>query len=75
MKKYYIAVTIQENEKYYSYVLPVYENDNLLSKLKIKNAHNAMICSTKKHAGEIVDIWNKTYKQNGSYLFDDGPLF
>lgn len=70
MKKYYIAITIKENEKYYSYVLPVYESDNLLSKLKIKNIYNAMICSTKKHAGEIITAWNETYKNNESYLFD-----
>jgi hypothetical protein len=74
MKKYYIAVTIKENEKYYSYVLPVYESDNLLSKLKIKNIYTAMICSTKKSAREIVTAWNDTYKYNKRFLFDD-PAF
>lgn len=74
MKKYYIAVTIQENEKYYSYVLTVPESINLIKALKIKNVYNAMICSTKKSAGEIVDLWNETYKNNNSYLFDT-PLF
>ena len=74
MKKYYLAITILENEKYYSYVLMVPENDNLIAALKIKNIYNAMICSTKKHAGEIVDLWNETYKNNNSYLFGT-PLF
>jgi hypothetical protein len=74
MKKYYIAVTIQENEKYYSYVLTVPESDNLISKLRIKNIYNAMICSTKKSAAAIVEAWNDTYKYNKCYLFDD-PAF
>ena len=74
MKKYYIAVTIKENEKYYSYVLTVPESNNLIAALKIKNIYNALICCTKKSAGEIVKEWNKTYKNNNSYLFDD-PIF
>ena len=74
MKKHYLAITIRENEKYYSYVLPVPESDNLIAALKIKNIYNAMICSSKKSASEIVNTWNETYKQNGSYLFDT-PLF
>ena len=74
MKKYYIAVTIKENEKYYSYVLPVPESNNLIAALKIKNIYNAMICNTKKSAGEIVNAWNETYKNNNSYLFDE-PIF
>lgn len=69
MKKYYIAVTIEENGKFYSYVLPVPENNDLLSALKIKNIYNAMICSTKKHAAETVAIWNESYKQHKEFLF------
>lgn len=74
MKKYYIAVTIQENEKYYSYVLTVPECINLIKALEIKNIYNALICSTKKSAAEIVEMWNDTYKCNGSYMFDN-PAF
>lgn len=74
MKNYYIAVTIQENEKYYSYVLRVPECINLIKALKIKNIYNAMICSTKKSAAAIVEEWNKTYKHNKCYLFDN-PIF
>ena len=74
MKKYYLAITILENEKYYSYVLTVPESNNLIAALKIKNIYNAMICSTKKSANEIVNTWNETYKNNNSYLFDD-PIF
>jgi hypothetical protein len=74
MKKYYLAVTIKENEKYYSYVLTVPESINLIAALKIKNIYNAMICSTKKSASEIVEEWNKTYKHNKTYYFDT-PLF
>ena len=75
MKRFYIAVTVEENEKYYSYVLPVNSTDNLLSKLTIKNIITANIFETKKRAKEIAQYWNACYKINGTYLFGDGPLY
>lgn len=67
MKKYHLAVTIQENEKYYSYVLTVPGCINLIAALRIKNIYNAMICNTKKSAVAIVEEWNNTYKHNKCY--------
>lgn len=74
MKNFYIAVTVEENEKYYSYVIKVSESDNLLCKLKIPNIVNATIFPTKKKAAEVVTLWNDSYKTNGTYYFDE-PLF
>ena len=71
MKNYYVAVSIQENEKYYAYAIKVNESDNLLSKLKIKGIMHANICNTKKHAESVVNHWNDAYKNNGTYLFDN----
>ena len=71
MKYFYIAIQVEENGKYYAYAIKVSENDNLLSKLKIKNIVTANICSTKKRAKELVEFWNANHKSNGKYLFDE----
>lgn len=76
MKKYYLAITIEKNKKYYSFILTINECDNIISKLNgFKNIKWGNICSTKKQAKLIVENWNYNYKQNGTYLFDNVPLF
>lgn len=74
MKNFYYVATIQENEKYYSYVLPVKEYNNLLSVFKIKNVINITPYKTKKDARSIAGLYNIQYKINGSYLFEGGPF-
>jgi len=74
MKKYWLAITIQENGKYYSYALPILEYDNLFPKLTgIPGIYTANFCSTKKEARSLVEEWNKQYKTNSIYLFDTMP--
>ena len=74
MKKHYIAVTIEENGKFYSYVLPVSGNVNLIAAFKINGIINATICSTRERAADIVKAWNDTHKRNGSFLFDTATI-
>lgn len=74
MKNNYILVTISENDKYYSYVLKVSNNINLLSALKIKNIINATIYPTKRQAENDAIFNNNIYKKNNSFLFDN-PSF
>lgn len=71
MKNFYITVTIEEKQKYYSYVIKVNSGDNLLSKLKIKNIAAADVHETKKRATEVASERNSFYKINNSYLFDE----
>lgn len=71
---YYIAVTVSENGKFYSYAVKVSPFDNLVSKLCIKNIVSANICTTKKRATELVTRWNDVHKVNGQYMFDS-PAF
>ena len=71
MKRKFIAVTIEENQKYYAYLVPVSDCDNLISKLNIKGIKCANIFSTKKEASNVVEMWNESYKTNGTYLFDE----
>lgn len=56
MKYFYIAVTVEENKKYYSYVIKTNENTNLLTTLKIKNIICAALCPSKKEAAKNVCI-------------------
>lgn len=71
MKNFYLAVTAQENGKYYSYVIRYANCNNLLATLK---QHPSLIsvnvCDSKKQAEGMVEAWNKQYKANGTYLFD-----
>lgn len=74
MKYFYIAVTVEENSKCYSYAVKVSESDNLLSKLAIKGLLHANLCQTKKRAQEVVDFWNTIHRKNGCFMFDS-PTF
>ena len=69
-KNSYLAVTVEENGKYYAYMIKHHNSNNLLSVLKIKGILHANICDTKKEATKIVQEWNEGYKQNGTYMFD-----
>lgn len=71
-KKLYIAVTVEENGKYYSWVHITRANNNLLNVLSsIQNIITANICDTLKSAKEIVSTWNEAYKHNGTYMFSE----
>jgi hypothetical protein len=71
MKNFYIAVTVEENGKYYSYIVKVAPSDNLLTKLAIKGIKTANIYPTRKKAIEIVKEWRTQYRANGVYMFDE----
>lgn len=71
MKYYYIAATIEENGKYYNYVIKVNTQENLLSKLKIKGIVTATITPTKQKAESLVNLWNIIAKSNNQYLFNE----
>lgn len=71
---HYIVVSIEENGKYYSYVLKVSKSTNLLGALDIKGIKVAHLCKTKKEGEHLAKYWNECYKANGTYLFDE-PQF
>lgn len=85
MKYYYVAVTVKQDRRetvfakrfnpdpdpgLFSYVVCLSEQDNILSKLSaIGGLISANVCSTKKLAESLTDLWNETYKANGEHLF------
>lgn len=74
MKNFYLAATVKKDGMYYSHIIIVGESDNLLSVLKrYGNLRNAIICPTKKRAVELVNIWNDSYRNNGTHMFDSDP--
>lgn len=71
-KNFWLAVTVKENGKHYSYVVKAPQNDNLVSIFeKIPNLQTANIYTSKKKAGEVVQFWNDCYRKNGTYMFDE----
>ena len=70
---FYIAVQIQENGKFYAYMIRCTPSDNLLSKLKIRGIIAANIMPTKKAARATVAAWNDSFKSNGTYMFSTMP--
>lgn len=81
---FYIAVTVELNKNenifeeqsdkeyvpgYYSFFFKCSSADNLKTKLEnISGLLRANICPTKKDAVEIVEFWNNTHKNNGTYF-------
>ena len=70
-KRLYFAVTVEEDGKTYSYVLPVSTSDNVLFKLNIKGLKWANVCETMKAAAETVTYWNYCARANGNYMFSE----
>ena len=70
MKNYYIAAQIKENDKFYAYAIKVNTSDNILPKLEVNNIVVANLCDTKKKAQELVSLWNESFKNNVTYLFE-----
>ena len=74
MKYHYIAAQIEENGKFYAYVIKTSGGTNLLVTLDVPGIVAANICPTRKRAREIATYWNNCFKNNGTYLFDE-PKF
>ena len=72
-KIFYFAVSVSdEKNNRYAYAIKVSEGKNILSVLSNhKNIEYAEICHTKKHAAELVTKWNRDYKNNGTYMFNE----
>ena len=71
MKNFYAVAQVNQNGKYYAYMLKLSESDNLASKLKIKNLYAVNLFETKKKAETMVKIYNHQFKANGENLFDE----
>jgi hypothetical protein len=72
-KNIYIAVQMEDDGKFYAYVVKTTDNVNLLSVTTINNVISANILNKEK-AYKVVEMWNEQFKQNGIYMFSS-PSF
>jgi superfamily I DNA/RNA helicase len=72
MKKVYIAIQVEENQKYYAFAGTIKTGENLKPFIKrYPNAVALHLCESRKQAKEIVMQWNEIAKNNKQYLFDE----
>lgn len=72
MKKFYLAIQVCRNEKYYAFLMPVPDYQNVYAILKdIPDIVCANICSTKTTAQAVVNGWNDAFQYTGVFLYDD----
>lgn len=74
MKKTYIAVQLKKGEKWQAFVIDVNESTNLIAKFNKGwgngvEIFNASICSTKKRAFELAELWNEGFKKSNRYMY------
>ena len=71
-KKFYLAIQISRDNKWYAYMWPVLEYVNVYAMLKdIPDVVSANIFATKTHARDVVMAWNENFKTNGVYMYDE----
>lgn len=74
IKKYWIAIQIQQHGKYSAAVLPVTECDNIYTKLSgIPDLVSANIYDTNKQAAAVVRTWVEGFRAAGVYMWDTMP--
>lgn len=74
IKKYWIAVQIEENGKYSAAAVPCGEHENAWTKLsQIPGIVTANIFATKKAAAQTVLAWRDGFRAAGVYMWDTMP--
>ena len=69
MKNFYFAATIERDGRYLAMTIRVGTANNVVpifEGLKFAN-----VCESKKQAEQIVQLWNASYRTNGTYLYND----
>lgn len=74
IKKYWVAIQVQQNGKYSAAVLPVTECDNVYKKLAaVPGIVTANIYDTKTAAAQAVRAWVDGFRAAGVYMWDTMP--
>ena len=71
MKKIYIVIQIEENNKYYAFAETIRTGENLKPFIERYNAKIFHLCENRKEAEAIATQWNAAHKANNQYLFDE----
>ena len=71
VKKYWVAVQVEENGKYSAVAVPCGEYENIWAKLaKIPGIVAANIYDTKKAAAQTIEAWRDGFRAAGVYMWD-----
>ena len=71
MKKIYLAISVEENGKYYAFADTIKVGENLMVHVGRYKADVLHLCESKKEAEELVMRWNAVHKANGTFLFSE----
>jgi hypothetical protein len=74
MKRIYLAIVVEENEKYYAFAEAIRTGENLKPYIERHKANIFHLCESKKEAETLVLRWNATFMANNTYLFSE-PSF
>lgn len=75
MKKIYIVIQQEENNKFYAFADTIRTGENLKPFIERYNSKIFHLCENRKQAEEIAARWNAVYKANNEFMFSDGPQF
>lgn len=70
MKSIFLVLTVDINEKHYSFVEVLRVGQNIKPLLeRYQNIDCWHLCESRKQADELAIFWNNCYKNNGTYLY------
>lgn len=70
MKLVFLACTVEENGKFYSFVEVVRVGEELKHLIdRHENLVIAHLCGSRHEADDLVVCWNEQYRANGTYMF------
>jgi xylose isomerase len=67
MKRIYVVVLKEENEKYYAFADAIRTGENLVEFVRRYNAEIVHLCESRKAAEDLAIIWNRSFKYNNTY--------
>lgn len=70
MKKLYFVCVEEKDTKLYAFVGGVPTDYDAIAWFRQNGATHAYAVSTQKEAEQIVEQWNKDYRENGTYMYD-----
>lgn len=73
MKKHYFAVVEEYEGHYFAYAMGASDADNLLALFARQAGIATLVAAhaygSKKRAKEIAEVWNESFRKNGTYMY------
>lgn len=72
MKMIFVVFVVSRNGKHHAFADTIKVGENLASHIGRHKADVCHICESRKQADDLAVEWNKTYKANGTSLWEEG---